>query len=42
MAGRVDAITTLPLNKVSLNLADIDHPGHTEILAERPARPITP
>jgi 4-hydroxythreonine-4-phosphate dehydrogenase len=35
MAGRVDAITTLPLNKVSLNLADIDHPGHTEILAER-------
>ncbi|HEY2155120.1 MAG TPA: 4-hydroxythreonine-4-phosphate dehydrogenase PdxA [Isosphaeraceae bacterium] len=35
MAGRVDAITTLPLNKVSLNLAEIDHPGHTEILAER-------
>ncbi len=35
MAGRVDAITTLPLNKVALSLADIDHPGHTEILAER-------
>ena len=35
MAGRVDAITTLPLNKESLNLGGIDHPGHTEILAER-------
>jgi 4-hydroxythreonine-4-phosphate dehydrogenase len=35
LAGRIDAITTLPLNKESLNLAGVDHPGHTEILAER-------
>ena len=35
MAGRIDAITTLPLNKESLHLAGVDHPGHTEILAER-------
>jgi 4-hydroxythreonine-4-phosphate dehydrogenase len=37
--GRVDAITTLPLNKESLRLGGIDHPGHTEILAERCAAP---
>ena len=35
LAGRVDAITTLPLNKESLREAGVDHPGHTEILAER-------
>lgn len=35
LAGRVDAITTLPLNKESLHAAGIRHPGHTEILAER-------
>ncbi len=35
LAGRVDAIVTLPLNKVALALAGIAHPGHTEILAER-------
>ena len=35
LAGRIDAITTLPLNKESLRLAGIAHPGHTEILAER-------
>ena len=35
MAGRIDAITTLPLNKESLSAAGIKHPGHTEILAER-------
>ncbi len=35
LAGRIDAITTLPLNKESLRLAGISHPGHTEILAER-------
>jgi 4-hydroxythreonine-4-phosphate dehydrogenase len=35
MAGRVDAITTLPLHKESLHLGGIAHPGHTEILAER-------
>jgi 4-hydroxythreonine-4-phosphate dehydrogenase len=35
LAGQVDAIATLPLNKVALSLAGIEHPGHTEILAER-------
>jgi 4-hydroxythreonine-4-phosphate dehydrogenase len=35
LAGRIDAITTLPLNKESLRLAGVSHPGHTEILAER-------
>jgi 4-hydroxythreonine-4-phosphate dehydrogenase len=35
LAGRVDAITTLPLNKESLRAGGIEHPGHTEILAER-------
>jgi 4-hydroxythreonine-4-phosphate dehydrogenase len=34
VAGRVDAITTLPLNKLALHQAGIVHPGHTEILAE--------
>ena len=34
-SGRVDAITTLALNKESLRAAGIEHPGHTEILAER-------
>jgi 4-phospho-D-threonate 3-dehydrogenase / 4-phospho-D-erythronate 3-dehydrogenase len=34
MAGRIDAITTLPLNKLALHRAGITHPGHTEILAE--------
>lgn len=32
---RVDAIVTLPLHKEGLRAAGIDHPGHTEILAER-------
>ncbi len=35
LSGRVDAITTLPLNKESLAASGIPHPGHTEILAER-------
>lgn len=35
LAGRVDAITTAPLNKESLNLGGIHFPGHTEILADR-------
>lgn len=35
LAGRTQAITTLPLNKESLNAAGVAHPGHTEILAER-------
>ncbi|WP_165063403.1 4-hydroxythreonine-4-phosphate dehydrogenase PdxA [Paludisphaera rhizosphaerae] len=39
LEGRVDAITTLPLNKESLSLAGVPHPGHTEILAERCGTP---
>ncbi len=35
LAGEVDALTTLPLNKESLHAAGVEHPGHTEILAER-------
>jgi 4-hydroxythreonine-4-phosphate dehydrogenase len=35
LAGQIDAVTTLPLNKEGLRLAGIAHPGHTEILAER-------
>ncbi len=35
MAGRIDAIVTLPLQKEALHDAGIEHPGHTEILAER-------
>jgi 4-hydroxythreonine-4-phosphate dehydrogenase len=35
LGGRIDAITTLPLNKESLRAAGVHHPGHTEILAER-------
>ena len=34
MARRIDAITTLPLNKLALHQAGVTHPGHTEILAE--------
>jgi 4-phospho-D-threonate 3-dehydrogenase / 4-phospho-D-erythronate 3-dehydrogenase len=32
---RIDAITTLPINKKALHASGIRHPGHTEILAER-------
>ena len=32
--GRIDAVTTLPLNKMALHLSGVEHPGHTEILAE--------
>lgn len=35
LSGEIDAITTAPLNKESLNQAGIDYPGHTEILADR-------
>lgn len=35
LAGKIDAITTLPLNKVGLHAAGIQEPGHTEILAGR-------
>jgi len=31
----IDAITTAPLNKLAMNQAGIDFPGHTEILADR-------
>ena len=34
LAGRIDAITTLPLNKQALHQSGVRHPGHTEILAE--------
>lgn len=33
-SGRVDAITTAPINKKSLSLGGYDFPGHTEFLAE--------
>jgi 4-hydroxythreonine-4-phosphate dehydrogenase len=35
LAHRIDAITTLPLNKEALHAAGIRVPGHTEILADR-------
>ncbi len=35
MAGKVDGIVTAPLHKESLRAAGIQHPGHTEILADR-------
>lgn len=35
LAGRADGIVTCPLHKEGLHAAGIDHPGHTEILAER-------
>jgi 4-hydroxythreonine-4-phosphate dehydrogenase len=35
LESRIDAIATLPLNKQALHEAGVDHPGHTEILAER-------
>lgn len=34
-AGLLRAIVTAPLNKAAMQMAGIDHPGHTEILAER-------
>jgi 4-hydroxythreonine-4-phosphate dehydrogenase len=33
-AGAIDAITTAPLSKAALHLAELHYPGHTEILAE--------
>jgi 4-hydroxythreonine-4-phosphate dehydrogenase len=33
-AGRIDAITTLPINKLALRQSGVGHPGHTEVLAE--------
>ena len=39
LAGRIDAITTAPLNKEALHLAGHLFPGHTEILATRTHAP---
>lgn len=33
LQSKLDAITTAPLNKAALRAADLDFPGHTEILA---------
>ena len=35
--GKIDAVTTAPINKEALRLAGIHYPGHTEIFAERAA-----
>jgi 4-hydroxythreonine-4-phosphate dehydrogenase len=37
IAGRVHGVVTAPINKLSLKLAGIDFPGHTEIFGERTA-----
>jgi len=34
LAGKLDAVTTAPLNKKALNMAGHHYPGHTELLAE--------
>jgi 4-hydroxythreonine-4-phosphate dehydrogenase len=39
LASRIDAIATLPLNKLALHEAGVNHPGHTEILAVRCGAP---
>ncbi|OJW18753.1 MAG: 4-hydroxythreonine-4-phosphate dehydrogenase PdxA [Planctomycetales bacterium 71-10] len=39
LVERIDAVTTLPLNKEALHLGGVSHPGHTEILAERCGTP---
>ena len=33
LSGKVDAITTAPVNKEAFKLAEIPYPGHTELLA---------
>jgi 4-hydroxythreonine-4-phosphate dehydrogenase len=35
LAGEADGIVTAPLHKEGLHAAGVNHPGHTEILAER-------
>ncbi len=35
LAGRIAALVTAPINKDAWRSAGIDHPGHTEILAQR-------
>jgi len=39
LAGRIDAVTTAPLNKEALHAAGIHFPGHTEIFATRTNAP---
>ncbi|MGE3820024.1 MAG: 4-hydroxythreonine-4-phosphate dehydrogenase PdxA [Isosphaeraceae bacterium] len=39
LANQIDAVTTLPLNKEALHAGGVNHPGHTEVLAERCASP---
>ncbi len=43
MAGEVEALATTPINKESLRAAEVNHIGHTEILAElsQTADPLT-
>lgn len=35
IAGKIDAIVTAPINKISWKLAGASFPGHTELLAEK-------
>ena len=35
LAGKVDAVTTGPLNKEALKMASVSYPGHTEIFVDR-------
>jgi 4-hydroxythreonine-4-phosphate dehydrogenase len=35
MAGRIQGLTTCPINKVALHMAGFEFNGHTELLAER-------
>ncbi|MBI1290041.1 4-hydroxythreonine-4-phosphate dehydrogenase PdxA [bacterium] len=39
IAGRFQGVVTAPINKLSLKLAGIDFPGHTEIFGERTGAP---
>ncbi|MDQ7837339.1 MAG: 4-hydroxythreonine-4-phosphate dehydrogenase PdxA [Thermodesulfobacteriota bacterium] len=35
LSGRVQAITTAPINKEAMHMAGYEYPGHTELLAEK-------
>lgn len=37
LSGKINAVTTAPINKESLHMAGHNYPGHTEIFAERAA-----
>lgn len=39
LAGRADAVVTCPIHKVGFQLAGLDFPGHTEVLAARTGAP---